>query len=78
MTKKLKSVIIDKEALFQEKITSAYEDRLIKDYQQHGEQAFETLAKENPERYVRVAAWLLGNDVVLDAMKSDCPDLTEI
>ena len=78
MTKKLKSVIIDKEAFFQEKITSAYEDRLFKDFEEHGEEAFETLKKENPEMYVRVAAWVLGDDVVLAHMKALDPNLTEI
>ena len=78
MTKKLKSVIIDKEAFFQEKITSAYENRLFNAYQQHGEQAFETLGKENPEMYVRVAAWVLGNDVVLAHMKVFDPYLMEM
>jgi hypothetical protein len=78
MTKKLKSTIIDKETFFQEKITSAYEDRLFKDYQQHGEQAFETLRKENPEMYVLIAAWLLGNDFVLAHMKALNPNLTEV
>ena len=62
-------MIIDKEEFFQEKVTRAYEERLFKEFEQHGEQAFQTLAKENPEMYVRVAAWLLGNDVILDAMR---------
>ncbi len=62
-------MIIDKEAFFQEKVTKAYEERLFQDYQQHGEQVFEALGKEHPEMYVRVAAWVLGNDVVLDAMQ---------
>ena len=78
MTKKLKSVIIDKERFFENKITHIHHDRLFKDYQQHGEQAFETLGKENPEMYVRVAAWVLGNDVVLAAMKALDPNLTGI
>ncbi len=62
-------MIIDKEAFFQEKVTKAYEERLFQDYQQHGEQVFEALGKEHPEMYVRVAAWVLGNDIVLDAMQ---------
>ena len=71
-------MIIDKEAFFQDKITSAYEARLFKEFEEHGEQAFQTLAKENPEMYVRVAAWVLGNDVVLAAMQSCDPNLSEI
>ena len=74
MTKKLKSVIIDKEAFFQEKITSAYEDRLFQAYEQHGDQAIEALRKENPEMYLRVTIWALGNDVVWDIMQSWDPN----
>ncbi len=62
-------MIIDKEEFFQEKVTSAYEERLFKDYQRHGKQAFDTLRKEEPEMFIRIAAWLLGHDVVLDALR---------
>ncbi len=71
-------MIIDKEEFFQEKVTRAYEERLFQDYQQHGEQVFEALGKEHPEMYVRVAAWLLGNDFVLAHMKALDPNLTDI
>ncbi len=71
-------MIIDKEEFFQEKVTRAYEERLFKEFEEHGEQAFQTLGKENPEMYVRVAAWVLGNDVVLAHMKALDPNLTDI
>ncbi len=60
--------IIDKEAFFQEKKTRAYSDRLFNDYQEHGEQAIETLRDEDPEMYLRLVFEVLPRDVVLKAM----------
>ena len=60
--------IIDKEEFFQEKITTAYSDRLFKDYQEHGKQAIETLRKENPEMWLRIASQVLPRDVVLKVL----------
>ena len=61
--------IIDKEAFFEEKITSAASDRLFEDFQEHGKQAFETLAQENPEMYLRIMAYHFP-DVVRDAIRA--------
>ena len=60
--------IIDKEEFFQEKITTAYADRLFQDYQEHGEQAIETLRKENPEMWLLISIRLLPRGVVMKVM----------
>ena len=62
-------MIIDKEAFFEEKITSAASDRLFEAYQEHGKQAIEAIREENPEMYLRIMAKLLP-DVVRDAIRA--------
>ena len=68
------SEIIDKEDFFQDKITSAYEERLFQAYEQHGDQAIEALKKENIEMYLRVSFSVLGKDVIREIMKSWDPN----
>ncbi len=74
---KLKSMIIDKEAFFQDKITRAYSDRLFNDYQEHGQQAIETFREEQPVMYLRIVHEFTEIDV-LAHMKALDPNLTEI
>ena len=69
--------IINKEAFFQEKKTRAYADRLFKEWEEHGEQAIETLREENPEMYLRIVHEFTPIDV-LAHMKALDPNLTEI
>ncbi len=78
MTKKLKSVIIDKEAFFQEKITRACSDRLFKDFEEHGPQVIEIFREEQPEMYLRIVHEVVPEIDVLAAMKSLDSNLTEI
>ena len=59
--------IIDKEAFFQDKVTTAYSDRVFKDYQERGKQAIEDIREENPEMYIRITA-LHCPDVVRDSI----------
>ena len=68
------SMIIDKEDFFQEKIISAYEERLFKAYEQHGAQAIETLMEENPAMYLCITFHLLPHDVIWEIMKSWDPN----
>ncbi len=75
---KLKSMIIDKEAFFQDKITRAYSDRLFNDFQEHGEQAIETLREEDPEMWLRIVHELVPTIDVLAHMKALDPYLMEI
>ena len=60
--------IINKEAFFQEKKTRAYSDRLFQAYQEHGDQAIETLREEDPEMWLRISIQLLPRGVVMKAM----------
>ncbi len=69
--------IINKEAFFQEKKTRAYSDRLFNDYQEHGEQAIETLREEDPEMWLRIVHEVTPIDV-LAHMKALDPYLTDI
>ncbi len=61
-------MIIDKEEFFQDKITTAYSDRLFKDFEEHGPQAIETFRDEDPVMYLRIACQLIP-EVVLDTMR---------
>ena len=70
--KKPKSVLIDKEDFFQDKVTSAASDRLFKAYQEHGEQVFEALAQENPEMFLRIGVQLVPEffiPVIMDSFR---------
>ena len=60
--------IIDKEDFFQEKKTRSYSDRLFQAYQEHGEQAIETLREEDPEMWLRIVFEVLPRDVLLEVM----------
>ncbi len=75
---KLKSMIIDKEAFFQEKITGAYADRLFKEFEEHGEQVIETFREEQPVMYLRIVHELVPEIDVLAHMKALDPYLTDI
>jgi len=78
MTKKLKSMIIDKERFFENKITHTHHDRLFKDFQEHGKQAIETFREEQPEMYLRIVHELVPTIDVLADMQSYDPNLTGI
>ena len=58
--------IIDKEAFFQDKVTTAYSDRVFKDYQERGVQAIEDIRNENPEMYIRITAQYFPDLVLAD------------
>ena len=63
-------MIIDKEAFFQEKITSTASDRLFEAYQEHGKQVFEALAQENPEMFLRIGVQLVPETLIPIIMDS--------
>ena len=78
--KKPKSVLIDKEDFFQDKVTSAASDRLFDDYEERGKQAIEALAQENPEMFLRIGVQLVPESfipLIMDSFREHGAEVLE-